>query len=96
MSEELRIIMETIGQLGQAGKEAFIWYLIVKYVLHYATVCFFILVTGFVAFRIVSAVKGHQQECRIVSEVATKSGVRQSFYYTVDEYSKLYDLVRKQ
>jgi hypothetical protein len=96
MSEELRIIMETIGQLGQAGKEAFIWWLVVKYVLHYATLCFFILVTGFVVFRIVSAVKGHHQECRIASEVALKSSVRPHLYYSNDEYDKMYDWVRKQ
>lgn len=29
--EELKIVMEAIAQLGQAGKEAFVWWLVLTY-----------------------------------------------------------------
>lgn len=64
MSEELKIIMETIGQLGQAGKEAFIWWLIVKYALHYFTVLFFMVMVliaiRIVVYRIAATTHGNQ------------------------------------
>lgn len=94
MTEELKIVMETIGQLGQAGKEAFIWWLVVNYVLHYLTVGFFISVTGFVITRIVRAVRTNQDECKIVAEVAIKAGVRPCNYYDRNEFATMYEWVR--
>ena len=96
MTEELRIIMETIGQLGQAGKEAFIWWLVMSYLFRYLTVGFFIAILGFISCRIIAAVKGHQQECRIVSEIAQKAGVRPSCYYDREQYNKMFEWTRKQ
>ena len=64
MSDELKIIMDTIAQLGQAGKEAFIWWLIVKYALNYLSVMFCIsaIVVGvrIVVGRIASLSLGNQ------------------------------------
>jgi hypothetical protein len=96
VSEELKIIMETIGQLGQAGKEAFIWWLLMKYLLHYATVGLFIVVAGFSLNRLISAIRTHQDECKLVAEIAAKSGVRPCNYYDRNEFGKMYEWVRAQ
>ena len=37
-TEELKIIMDALVQLGEAGKSGFIWWLILKYGAHYFTV----------------------------------------------------------
>ena len=41
-TEELKIIMDALVQLGEAGKMGFIWWLVMKYALHYATIVCFI------------------------------------------------------
>jgi len=96
LSEELKIIMDTIAQLGQAGKEAFIWWLLVKYVAYYFVVLAFFVAASACIFRIVQAVRTHQDECRIVAEVAVKCGVRQCCYYDRQELNKMFDWVRRQ
>ena len=81
MSEELKIIMDTIAQLGQSGKEAFVWYLVIKYALHYFTVLTFIAAVSFVAVRIVNAVRACQDDTQVAMLVSEVSGVRESAYY---------------
>jgi hypothetical protein len=96
MTEELKIIMETIGQLGQAGKEAFIWWLVVKYVLHYVTVVFVIGCFGFVVLRITKATKDYQDECKLVEELAQKVGVYRGYGITADNIREMQDWIRSK
>lgn len=96
MTEELKIIMDALTQLGAHGKEAFVWWLIVKYVLHYATIGFFIATAGFVITRIVKAIRTHQDECRLVAELALKAGVRPCSYYDRQEFGRMYEWIRSK
>jgi hypothetical protein len=41
-TEELKIIMDALVSLGEAGKSGFIWWLVMKYALHYAATFAFI------------------------------------------------------
>jgi len=78
MSEELKIIMDTIAQLGTAGKEAFIWWLLIKYALHYAVVLVFILCATLAIFKIAKEVRASQAESGIAERVAKAAGLSYS------------------
>ena len=49
-TEELKIIMDALVSLGEAGKSGFIWWLVMKYGLHYLAVLSAI-VLAFLAVR---------------------------------------------
>ena len=63
-TEELKIIMDALVQLGEAGKSGFIWWLVMKYAMHYVTVIFFIAAAAFtvrmIAQNIVATSHGNQ------------------------------------
>lgn len=81
MSEELKIIMDTIGQLGQAGKEAFIWWLVVKYAMHYATVLIFVCVAGLTIHAVVKRLTNMSHGNQLGSELARLLSVQGSGPY---------------
>lgn len=95
MQEELKMILEALTSLGANGKEAFIWWLLLKYALHYFVVLVLILAAAFIGARIILAIRTVQEECRIVFEVALRAGVRPGHYYDRTELNKMIDWVRR-
>ena len=63
-TEELKIIMDALVQLGEAGKAGFIWWLVMEYALYYATIISFIIgvviTVRMVATKLVSITHGNQ------------------------------------
>ena len=92
--QQLKIIMETLAQLGVAGKEGFIWWLVMHHGLNalciLASVVAFVLVVNL----IIRAVKSHQSEYRITTEVAMRCDVRPRMYYNRDDLNKMVDWIR--
>jgi hypothetical protein len=74
MTEELKIIMETIGQLGQAGKDAFMWWLLIKYGMSYLLGLVAVSVIGYVVFRIAKFVHFSSTDTDLVKRLCTKMG----------------------
>lgn len=60
-TEELKLITDLLASLGNNGKEAFIWWLAVKYLAHYITVLLGIGIGGFIVVRVVAAFNGEQR-----------------------------------
>ena len=88
MTEELKIVMETITGLGQAGKEAFVWWLLIKYALYYFTMIFFVSAAGFVICKIANKVKEAQQDSAIARRVAKEAGIDNEFYLNTEDLAK--------
>lgn len=70
--EELKVIMEAVAQLGEAGKEAFIWWLIIDKALHTLAV-----VTIFVTISVCfyKAVRHVNNSDSIVSAMCIEAGI---------------------
>lgn len=90
--EELKVIMEAISQLGAAGKEAFVWWLVIKYgvssVLLFSGGC----VAGYVVYRIAKFMHEADIDCQTIRRLAKVAGVP-------DDYGRisrndLYEAVR--
>lgn len=89
MSEELQIIMNTISQLGQAGKEAFIWWLVVNYLLHYLAVTVILCVVSFALVRIVKHITAMSYGNQLGSELCALLNVKDRDNSSWDnEYSR--------
>ena len=63
-TEELKIIMDALVSLGEAGKSGFIWWLVLSYGMKYLTILFFIvglfITVRFVVGKILDSTHGNQ------------------------------------
>lgn len=92
MTEELKIIMDAIAQLGQAGKEAFIWWLIVKYLVSYLMLFVGFCIGAYVVFRIARMLYEAGSDTRSLRHLAVLTSTENSYGYVDRE--KLYEKVR--
>ena len=81
-TEEIKLITDLLQSLGENGKEAFIWWLAVKYVAWYVTILIGIDIGGFFVVRVVAAFNGEQR----LKEIRDLLNVGDSGWYSDHEH----------
>lgn len=95
-TEELKLIVELIGQLGEISKEIFIWWLVINYVLKYMVVAILLGCVTYCTIYICRLIKACQNECVIVRELAKKAGVRPEHFYSPAALNQISEWIRNQ
>ena len=94
--ETMGQLIQMFAQLGGDAKQAFIFYLVAKYVLQYVTFMFFFVVVYLVIVRVILSVRINTKESQITSEVAAKAEVRPHAYYSESDFTQMRTWIQKQ
>jgi hypothetical protein len=96
MSEELKIIMDTLAALGEAGKAGFIWWLVIKHgvpaILTFIGFC----VGAFALYKIVMVINYHGDDAVALRQIATLLGTTEYGYAKrAATYEKVRELMER-
>ena len=87
--EELKIVMETFQQMGETGKDAFIWYMIFKYAMMYLMWLILLPATLFAVYKVILKCSGSDNREMALRRMRDDLNVGSSGHLTDAELSTL-------
>jgi hypothetical protein len=74
-TEELKMVLDAISQLGASGKEAFVWWMVFSYGTHLLTGLMMLTAVLCVPYMILRAVVRYNRRTDVLGDIAAKLGV---------------------